>query len=131
MLAALRYARSTATRTVSLVGLGAEAGTWAALARAAAPSLLDRAAIDTGGFRFATVNAIDDAAFLPGGAKYDDLPGFLALAAPSPLWLAGEGPKPPAILAAAYAATGSPRALTVSGMRGPQATADGIRWVLR
>jgi hypothetical protein len=131
VLAALRYARSTATRTVSLVGLGAEAGTWAALARAAAPSLLDRAAIDTGGFRFATVNAIDDPAFLPGGAKYDDLPGFLALAAPSPLWLAGEGPKPPAVVAASYAATGSPKALTLSRATAAKAADDAVKWLLR
>ena len=101
VLAALRY---RSQRVVSRGGgavspaciwsaSGQQAGTWAALARAAAPSLVDRAAIDTGGFRFATVNAIDDAAFLPGGAKYDDLPGILAVAAPSPLWLAGEGPE--------------------------------------
>jgi hypothetical protein len=138
VLAALSYARLLATDTpvaagskprVSLLGLGATAGTWAALARAAAPSLVDRAAIDTGGFRFASVGAIDDAAFLPGGAKYDDVPGFLAVAAPSPLWLAGEGPKSPAVVAAAYGATGAARALTVSPLRGPQATANAIKWL--
>ena len=77
------------------------------------------------------MSAIDDAAFLPGGAKYDDLPGFLAVAAPSPLWLAGEGPKPPAVVAAAYSATGTARALTVSPLRGPQATADAVKWLVR
>ena len=131
VLAALRYARSTATRTVSLVGLGAEAGTWAALARAAAPSLLDRAAIDTGGFRFATVQPIDDAAFLPGGARYHDLPGFLALAAPRRCGLPARGRSrqpsspPPTPPQDRHGPSPCP------GMRGPQATADGIKWVLR
>ena len=31
-----------------------------------------------------------DPRFLPGGAKYDDLPGMLTVAAPAPLWLADE-----------------------------------------
>ena len=125
VLAALRYARSTATRTVSLVGLGAEAGTWAALARAAAPSLLDRAAIDTGGFRFATVAPSTTRAFLPGGAKYDDLPGFLALAAPSPCGSPARGPNHrPSSPRPTAPRDGS--ALTVSPLRGPQATADAV-----
>src|SRR5262249_51609225 len=131
VLAALRYARSNATKSVSLIGLGADAGAWAALARAAAPSLVDRAAIDTGGFRFDTVATIDDPAFLPGGAKYDDLPGLLALAAPSPLWLGGEGPGAPAVVAAAYGAAGTARVLAVSPLRGPQATADAVKWLVR
>lgn len=131
VLAALRYARSTATGTVSLVGLGAETGTWAALARAAAPSLLDRAAIDTGGFHFATVATIDDGAFLPGGAKYDDLPGLLSLGAPGALWLAGEGAKAPAVLAASYAAAGAPRALAVSTARGAGVQIEAIKWLVR
>ncbi len=131
VLAALRYARSTATKSVSLVGLGPDAGTWAALARAAAPSLVDRAAVDTGGFRFVTVATIDDAAFLPGGAKYDDLPGLLSLGAPGPLWLAGEGAKAPAVLAASYAAAGAPRALAVSTARGAGVQTEAIKWLLR
>jgi hypothetical protein len=131
VLAALRYARSTATKSVSLVGLGPDAGMWAALARAAAPSLVDRAAIDTGGFRFATVATIDDAEFLPGGAKYDDLPGLLSLGAPGPLWLAGEGAKAPSVLAASYAAAGAPRALAVSTARGAGVQIEAIKWLLR
>jgi hypothetical protein len=33
-----------------------------------------------------------DPNFLPGGAKYGDVPGMLALHAPRALWLAGERP---------------------------------------
>ena len=42
------------------------------------------------------MSAIHDPDFLPGGAKYDDLPGMLAVAAPAPLFLAGEGDAIPA-----------------------------------
>ncbi len=102
---------------VYLIGFGKDAGVWAALARAAAPDLVDRAAIDTGGFRFSSVTAIDAAAMLPGAVKYGDVPGFLALAT-SPLWLAGEGPRPPAIVLAAFAAARAPKSVT-SWLRPP------------
>ena len=113
---------------VYLLGFGKDAGIWAALARAAAPDLVDRAAVDTGGFRFSSVTAIDTAAMLPGAVKYRDVPGFLALAT-SPLWLAGEGPKPPAIVAAAFAAARVPKSLTSAA----SAASDGlgaVRWLL-
>jgi hypothetical protein len=32
--------------------------------------------------------------FLPGGAKYLDLPGMISLNAPHPLWIKGEGKSP-------------------------------------
>ena len=54
---------------------------WAALARAAAPSSSIAPRSTPAASGSPPCNAIDDAAFLPGGAKYDDLPGFLALAA--------------------------------------------------
>jgi hypothetical protein len=112
---------------VFLVGFGEDAGVWAALARGAAPALVDRAAIDTGGFRFAGVTAIDDPAMLPGGAKYDDLPGFLALAT-SPLWLAGEG-QTPAVVSAAFKAAGVPKSVTLAKGSSPQAELDAVRWL--
>ena len=55
------------------------------------------------GFRFGKLLDYRDPMFLPGGAKYLDLPGLLALGAPHPLWLAGEGQEP-AIVTAAYRA---------------------------
>jgi hypothetical protein len=112
---------------VYLVGLGKDAGVWAALARAAAPDLVDRAAIDTGGFRFSSVAAIDDAAMLPGAVKYGDLPGFLALAA-SPLWLAGEG-QTPTLVSAAFKAAGVPKAVTF-GKSSPQAELEAVKWLM-
>jgi hypothetical protein len=117
-----------AAHRVGLLGFGKDAGVWAALARAAAPDLVDRAAIDTGGFRFSTVTAIDDAAMLPGAVKYGDVPGFLALST-SPLWLAGEGPKPPDMVSAAFKAAGAPNQVTVAKGAGPQAELAAVRWL--
>jgi hypothetical protein len=89
-------------------------GHWAAAARAIAVPLIDDATIDTDGFRFAKIAALDDPDLLPGGAKYLDLPGILALSAPFPLELLGEGDKAPAIVAAAYQSAGRPGNLVVA-----------------
>jgi dienelactone hydrolase len=130
VIAALRYARSRSHAEVRLVGLGRAAGAWAAMARGVASSLVDRAAIDTGGFRFASVATLDDAAFLPGGAKYDDLPGALAVAAPGPLWLAGEGKRIPAVVDAAYRAAGALRAVTLGVSRGARVEREAVKWLV-
>jgi hypothetical protein len=114
---------------VYLVGFGKDAGVWAALARAAAPDLVDRAAIDTGGFRFSSVAAIDDASMLPGSVKYGDLPGFLALTT-SPLWLGGEGTKLPDVVGAAFKAAGVPNAVTVAKATGPQEETAAVKWLM-
>ncbi|MHB9076399.1 MAG: acetylxylan esterase [Pirellulaceae bacterium] len=89
------------------------AGHWAAAARAQLGPKIARLAIDTTGFRFAHVRAIHDPDFLPGGAKYDDLPGMLAVAAPAPLFLAGEGDVVPPPIAAAYGAVGAAEAVVI------------------
>jgi hypothetical protein len=75
---------------VAVVGLG-EAGLVVAAARAVAGDAIERAVVDTRGFRFAQLRDYRDPRFLPGGAKYLDVPGLLALGAPQALWLAGEG----------------------------------------
>ncbi len=74
---------------IDLVGL-AGAGPWAAAAAAQSRGLLHAAAIDTQGFRFANVTDLHSPDFLPGGAKYGDLPGMLQLAEVKNQWLAGE-----------------------------------------
>jgi dienelactone hydrolase len=76
---------------IDLIGLSPQAGPIVAVARAAAGGLVRRAAVDTHGFRFGQLLDYRDAMFLPGGAKYGDLPGFLALSAGEDLFLAGEG----------------------------------------
>ncbi len=114
ILTAVAFIRNheLASKQVDVVGLGA-AGPWVAAARAQARDAIDRAVIDTAGFRFIKVNDIRDPAFLPGGAKYFDLPGMLALSAPNSLWLTGEGAQPPQIVKAAYSAAGASDKLVV------------------
>jgi hypothetical protein len=113
---------------VYLFGFGPEAGTWAALGRAVAPTLVDGAAIDTAGFRFDGLAAVDDAAMLPGAVKYGDIPAFIALGAPGPLWLAGER-RPAPLVDAAYRAAGAKAALTIAAPKdGPRAA---VAWLLR
>jgi acetyl xylan esterase AXE1 len=65
-------------------------GPLASAALAVSGDAIDSAAIDTAGFRFGGVLDYRDPMFLPGGAKYRDLPGMLALSTPRRLWLAGE-----------------------------------------
>ncbi|MCC7422335.1 MAG: acetylxylan esterase [Planctomycetaceae bacterium] len=82
-----------APKTVAIAAWGST-GPIAAAARALAGQAVDKAAIDTAGFRFGKVLDYRDPMFLPGGAKYLDIPGLLALNAPHALWVAGEGAKP-------------------------------------
>ena len=115
---------------VYLVGLDG-AGHWVAAAMAQAGDAVDGAVIDTAGFRFADVTALDDPDFLPGGAKYGDLPGIIALAAPRPIWLAGEGAQTPALAAAAYRAAGEPNKITLYRGDEDEKESAAIEWLLR
>ena len=130
-LAALRYARSQAGPggRVILFALDGPSSAWAALARAQAGSLIDGAVFLTDGFRFATVNAIDDPSFLPGAVKYGDLPALLAAGAPSALWIGGETAHSAALVRDVYRASGAPGALVVSPAVGEHARADAIKWI--
>ena len=113
---------------VELLAFG-NAGAWAAAARAQAQGAVARAAIDTGGFRFAKLRSIGDLNFLPGGAKYGDLPGMLALGAPGPLWLAGEGADAPQLVRAAFEAAGARDQLKSFAGTDEEKTAAAIRWL--
>ena len=118
----------TSPRAVTLVGVGG-AGPLVAAARAHCGTALAGAAIATGGFRFADILDLQDENFLPGGAKYDDLPGLLALGAPERLWLAGEG-EGPAIVKSTYRQSAATDKLTIfngESAREPEAM---IRWLV-
>jgi dienelactone hydrolase len=108
---------------VAVAGWG-EAGPIVAAARALAGAAIDRAAVDTKGFRFGKVLDYRDPMFLPGGAKYLDLPGLLALNAPHPLWLAGEGDKPE-VLGAKFTE------LTSFAGEAAQQEASAVEWLLK
>ena len=114
---------------VDVVGLGG-AGHLVAAAVAQAKGAIARAAIDTEEFRFAGLNDVYDINFMPGAAKYDDLPGLLALAAPTPLWLAGEGKEAPPIVKAAFAAAGKAENLTTFSGASQDAAVQAVEWLL-
>ena len=87
----LRLKRDTQPKVgrVSLAAFG-RMGPIAAAARAVAGEAFAQAAVDTGGFRFGQLLDYRDPMFLPGGAKYLDVPGLLCVASVQPLWVAGE-----------------------------------------
>jgi dienelactone hydrolase len=131
ILSLVSFARSkeVAASHVDVLGLNG-AGPWVAMARAVAQKAIDNAAIDTAGFRFANIASIDHPDFLPGGAKYDDLPGLLALSAPSPLWIAGEAPST-ARIADAYEASKNREALSFWQGNPEQQEPAAIEWLLK
>ncbi len=114
---------------IHLVGL-AGAGRWVAAARALCYQTIDRTVVDTAAFRFAAIDSFDHPDFLPGAVKYLDLPGMLALGAPGPLWLAGEGTHGPTIVAAAYETAERPENLTLFDGDSQSQAASAVEWLL-
>jgi len=88
-LRAKRDSSQPAVKKVSLAGFG-QMGVVVAAARAVSGGAIDKAAVDTGGFRFGQLLDYRDPMFLPGGSKYLDVPGLLCVASDRPLWVAGE-----------------------------------------
>lgn len=115
---------------LNVIGLD-EAGPWVAAARAVAPAAISRAVINTGGFRFSRVLDIHDVNFLPGSAKYGDLPGMIALGAPGKLWVAGEDPESLALVEAVYRAAGPAQNLTVFAGDASQTSTAALEWLLQ
>ncbi len=116
-------------KTVAVAGWQGT-GPIVAAAGALADEAIDRVALDTRGFRFGKLLDYRDPMFLPGGAKYLDLPGLIALRAPHPLWLAGEGQEP-AIITAAYRAASLPDELVTFTGEPAQREATAAQWLLK
>lgn len=114
------------TEKVHLIGLGGAAGAWAAAARVQAGAAIDKAALGTSGFRFAKLNRVDDANFLPGAVKYGDVPALLALAAPGSLWTNEKSA--PEVVSAAY--RGSKSLVTYDGPDG-KAADSAAEWIAK
>jgi dienelactone hydrolase len=130
ILSAVKYIkqRQDETKCLALVGLKG-AGHWVAAARAQAGGDIDLAAIDTAGFRFGKILDIRDVDFLPGGAKYGDLPGIICLHAPGKLWLTGEGKAES--IKEFYELSGAENSLTVSDVTSENAPDAAMKWLLR
>ena len=103
-------------------------GPLAIAARAQAGDAIGRLAANTNGFRFANVTDLQSPNFLPGGARYHDLPGMLAVAAPGKLWIAGEGNDMDSLVTAAYRAAGNRDAIVRDDESRPAASLTG--WLL-
>jgi dienelactone hydrolase len=132
VLTLIAFAKTYASEQpqVDLLALG-NAGAWAAAARAQAAEAVAKAAIDTAGFRFGKLTSARDLNFLPGAAKYGDLPGLLALGAPGVVWLAGEEPMPPGIVSAAYTAAGAGGQLQAVNLPPEQRASEAVKWLAK
>ena len=137
VLSIVRYLRTAETAAhprpeqVVVAGFGA-AGPVVVAARAVADGAIDRAAADTRGFRFQSVADYRDPLFLPGGAKYLDLPGLVALGSPGELWLAGESAAIGAV-AGGYPTAAAGRLVLHDGAAGGDAAlvpAAAVEWLL-
>lgn len=95
---------------ITLVGLGG-AGPWVATARAQSGEVVTKAVVDTQGFRFGNLLNYQDPSFMPGGAKYGDLPGIVSLSAPEKLMVLGETRETAPFIVATYKAAWKPKSL--------------------
>lgn len=85
-------------RRISVIGTGG-AGPLVAAASSQFGNQVSRVWVETSGFRFAKVDDLHAPNFLPGGARYFDLPGFLALGRAQELRIWGEASLPEPIAA--------------------------------
>jgi hypothetical protein len=77
-------------RAISLVALDGTAPI-AAIARVLAGNAIQTTLLDTHHFRFANISSLDDPAFVPGAAKYGDLPALLQMGGSRLFTLGEEG----------------------------------------
>jgi hypothetical protein len=136
VLSVVRFLRTTKVGShphpseVAVAGFG-DAGPIVLAARAVCGAAIDRAAAATEGFRFADVADYRDPLFLPGGGRYLDIPGMVALGAPHPLWLADDGLRGDApdagVVAGGYPAAPAGRLVQHRGTAPAAAAAD---WLL-
>ena len=92
ILTAIRFTVEHPVRKSKSITLIARdgAGKWAIPALALSGDSVKSASVDTAGFRFQDVDDIRHEDFLPGGAKYGDLPGFLTLSTTTRISMTGE-----------------------------------------
>lgn len=109
--------------SIAIVALEGAGPIGAAAAAIAPEGMIQKLVINTEGFRFSKLLDFRDPNFLPGGAKYGDLPAMLALAAPAKLMLLGE-PEAPQVVKQAYEAAGASDSLLVGEQLDPQEFID-------
>ena len=131
VLSVVKFVRNHEKKSTSIAILGLDgAGHIAAAARAIAGDAVNVAAIDTAGFRFLEVKDIYSPDLLPGGAKYGDVPGLLAMAAPGRLWVGGESATSLELAQRMYKSSGAESALTVYPGGSEMAQSEAVKWLL-
>ena len=131
VLATVKFCKGAehAAKRLTVVGFDG-AGPWVAAARAQCGGAIDQAVIDTGGFRFGKVLDLHDPNFLPGGAKYGDLPALLALGSPERTWVGGENAEGLALAQSQYRAVGAEKNLTRFSGEAQRARSAALEWLL-
>ena len=103
LIGAIRDSKEHRVERVHLAGVEG-AGIIAVAATALARDIVGQLACDTERFRFAQLDNVWDVNFLPGGAKYGDVPALLSLCAPVKTTLIGETPDSASGVASVFAA---------------------------
>jgi cephalosporin-C deacetylase-like acetyl esterase len=106
MLAMIRDHPKHRTQRIVVVGVEG-AGAIAAAAASFAPSEISKLVTDTEGFRFGRLTNVWDINFVPGAARYGDLPGILSLCSGTSTTLIGEDAKALSGVAATFRAAGN------------------------
>ena len=125
VLTATAFVRNHETwkvKDLTVVGLG-DMGAIAAAARSIAGEAIDLAMVETEGSRFADRPTQWDQHFIPGGAKYGDVGGFLALSAPRSLWVADSDQQLQKNLQTTWKTAGKPNAVNFHNGEGSAAGA--------
>lgn len=110
-MAAFMRSHDRQPKSIGLVALDPEMAALGSVAIATQSDAFDFGVLKTNGFRFGHVDSIRSPDLLPGGAKYGDLPGFLAMAAPTLLRVIGEDDESKKPVRLAYERAGKPEML--------------------
>jgi dienelactone hydrolase len=131
VLSVVKFAKKKERPAQQLTVVGLDgAGPWVAGARSQCGKAIDRAIINTGGFRFGKVLDLHDPNFLPGGAKYGDVPALLALAAPGQTWIGGETTEGLALAQSQYQAANAGKNLTQFTGEPQQVRSAALAWLM-
>ncbi|PQO27978.1 acetylxylan esterase [Blastopirellula marina] len=111
-MAAFMRSHDRQPKSIGLVALDPTMAALGSVAIATQSNAFDFGVLKTNGFRFGHVNSIRSPDLLPGGAKYGDVPGFLAMAAPTLLRVIGEDDASEKPVQLAYKRAGKPEMLS-------------------
>jgi hypothetical protein len=119
-------------QSISLLALDGVPAAIAAAARVQSGDAITRAAVDPAGFRFIKIDNFLSPDLLPAAARYGDVTGLLALAAPAKTWVAGESADSLGLVARAFQAAGKADSLVIdSSANGDTKLEAAVSWLLK